>query len=69
MANSTLNRRGSTGIEIVLWCLGLIPGLVYTLWRNADPAYTGPTPGTIGRPVQIALAVALVVAGAGLLLA
>lgn len=25
--------RGSLGIEILLWCLFLLPGLIYSIWR------------------------------------
>lgn len=26
---------GSIGIELVLWCFFLVPGLIYSLWRHA----------------------------------
>jgi hypothetical protein len=25
--------KGSIGIEIILWCLFILPGLIYSLWR------------------------------------
>lgn len=32
--------RGSIGVEILLWCLFLIPGLIYSIWRSFS-RYTG----------------------------
>ena len=35
-------RRGNTIIEVILWCFYLVPGLIYTLWRNGGNEYTCP---------------------------
>lgn len=42
--------RGSIGIEIVLWLLFIVPGLIYSLWRLSTR-----TPGcpTCGQPGMI----------------
>lgn len=33
-------RAGSTGLEVLLWCLALLPGLIYSLWRRSA-SFTG----------------------------
>lgn len=34
--------KGSRKIEIVLWCCLVLPGLLYTMWRNSrDGQYLG----------------------------
>jgi hypothetical protein len=34
--------RGSRRTEVVLWCTFLVPGLLYTLWRQSrDGRYSG----------------------------
>lgn len=30
--------KGSLGVEIVLWLFFLLPGLIYTIWRNSKSA-------------------------------
>lgn len=29
--------RGDFGLEILLWLMGIIPGVLYSLWRRSDP--------------------------------
>jgi len=31
-----LHTKGSLGVEIVLWLLLIVPGLIYTVWRHAS---------------------------------
>lgn len=33
---STIRTRGSLVIEIILWLMFLVPGLIYTIWRHAS---------------------------------
>jgi predicted RNA-binding Zn-ribbon protein involved in translation (DUF1610 family) len=35
--------RGSFAIELVLWCCFLLPGLIYTLWRQGNKHYVCPS--------------------------
>ncbi len=72
-ANET--RPGSGCIEVLLWCLLLVPGLLYSLWRSsaARPVcprcsnpyvvrLSGPPAGTgVARAVQFGFVVVLVV--------
>lgn len=30
--------RGSILLEVVLWCMGLVPGLIYSIWRLTTKA-------------------------------
>jgi hypothetical protein len=36
VGNSKMNAKGSIGIEIVLWLCFIIPGLIYSLWRQSS---------------------------------
>lgn len=29
-------RGGSAGIELILWCCAIVPGLIYSVWRNGQ---------------------------------
>lgn len=29
-------RRGTLWLEILLWCFGILPGLIYSLWRKGS---------------------------------
>lgn len=35
-------RRGNTAIEVILWCFCLVPGVIYSLWRNGENVYICP---------------------------
>ncbi len=35
-------RRGSLKLEIILWCALIIPGIVYTIWRNTKVVHICP---------------------------
>jgi len=52
------SRRGSIGVEIVLWLLLLVPGLIYSVWRlsgdtNACPACGARTLIPADSPVAV----------------
>lgn len=36
-------RRGSTLVEVALWCCFLVPGFIYSLWRLSNRTYECPT--------------------------
>lgn len=36
---------GSFAIEVVLWLCGILPGLLYTLWRKSSEGYGCPCCG------------------------
>jgi rubrerythrin len=38
--------RGSFVAEILLWCLFIVPGVLYTLWRNAEHVRSCPVCGS-----------------------
>jgi hypothetical protein len=38
-------RRGSLGVEVVLWLLLLVPGLIYSVWRLSGDTNTCPACG------------------------
>jgi hypothetical protein len=38
--------RGSTSIELVLWLAGIVPGLIYSLWRLSSRTWSCPACGS-----------------------
>ena len=40
--------RGSLAIEIILWLLFIVPGLIYSLWRSSTRYETCPACGSTG---------------------
>ncbi len=41
-------REGSDGLELLLWLLFLIPGIVYSIWRNSAVRWVCPSCGLTG---------------------
>jgi hypothetical protein len=39
LGNPHLLTKGSLLMEVFLWCLFIIPGLIYSIWRHASRAY------------------------------
>lgn len=45
--------KGSFGMEIVLWCLFLVPGLIYSFWRITNKAFFCPGCNTADSMIPI----------------
>ena len=41
-----LNKKGKRSIEIVLWLLLIVPGLIYSIWRRTGRWFTCPDCGS-----------------------
>ncbi|MCP1675437.1 hypothetical protein J2T57_002587 [Natronocella acetinitrilica] len=46
VANPKRKPRGSMGVEIILWLLFIIPGLIYSIWRQSTYRATCPECGS-----------------------
>jgi predicted RNA-binding Zn-ribbon protein involved in translation (DUF1610 family) len=41
-------KRGSAGVEILLWFLMIVPGIVYSIWRSSTERQACPSCGQSG---------------------
>lgn len=48
-------KKGSTGIELVLWLCAIIPGLIYSIWRRSGINKTQMVCPACGQPGMIGI--------------
>jgi len=41
-----LNRKGKASVEVILWLLFLVPGLIYSIWRRTGRWFACPVCGS-----------------------
>ena len=47
-SNPTIQAKGSTGVELVLWLCFIVPGLIYSIWRLSSKRMVCPSCGASG---------------------